>query len=808
MWTSIAHIILRARVAILIVIGTLTLFMAYQALKVEMSYEYASLLPDNDSIYIQNEIFNNNFSKEDNLLVIGIQEEHFLDSAFFADWLSFSHRLQAIEGVQSVTSAAQAVNLLKDNEKKRFQVSPIFDSTALQSQAALDAAKGVFLSLPIYRNRLYNPETHSWIMAISLDQSILFSKARKQLIEKIDACIKDYSLTQRKKVYVSGLPYIRVTMAQMLESELKMFVALTLLITASILFFFFRSFKVLIFTMTVVFIAVVWALGFMALFDFKITMITSMIPPLLIVIGVPNSVFLTNKYLQAYLKTNNKIKALSIAVSKVGNATFLTNLTTSLGFATFIITRSPILVEFGQLAFVSIMCLYLLSIMLTPIIFSFAAPPKQKHTKHLSSKWINKVLGFLITAVLYKRKYIYLVTGLALVLGIWGANRIYISGYMVDDIPQDSRLIKDLRFFESNFGGMMPLEISINTQKKKGATNLSTLKQIDQFQKVIEKDAVLSSPLSMIEGLKFARQAYYNGKENYYSLPNDMDKNVILRFISSTGQEQSMGGGERSFIDSAQQVLRLAYQIPDLGNKRMEPFLDSLQTEIDNLASRSQFSVILTGSSVVHFHGTQYLIKNLFISVILAIVLIAGFMAWMFGSKKMVMVALIPNMIPLILTAAIMGIFAIPLKASTILVFSIAFGISVDDTIHFLAKYRQELKATNWSIKASVVLAIKESGISMIYTSIILFFGFGIFAASAFGGTVALGILVSVTLLFAMLSNLALLPALLLSLNKKTTNKIFKSSSHIEIFEEQTITDQEEEEEEEDQLPHEDSAES
>ncbi len=791
MWTTIAHTILRSRIAILIVVGLITLFMGYQATKVEMSYEYAPLLPSDDSVYIRNQEFNSYFSKEDNILVLGIQEQHFFDSTFFSHWLSFSDELANTEGVLSTVSAANAFNLYKDKESKQFQITPLFDSLALQSKQSLKDAKEAFYALPFYRNRLYNPDTKCWLMVVTLDQNILFSKARTDLIKKIDEHIATFAKQQDKKIYVSGLPYIRVTMAQMLESELKMFVALTLLITAGILFFFFRSFKVLIFTMFVVFIAVIWALGFMALFDFKITMITSMIPPLLIVIGVPNSVFLTNKYLQSYLKSKNKMKALSLAVSKVGNATFLTNLTTSLGFATFIITRSPLLVEFGQLAFISIMSLYFLGIMLTPIIFSFAAPPKQRHTKHLRSKWINNVLGFLVTIVLYKRKYIYLTTALILIVGIWGAQRIYISGYMVDDIPQDNRLIEDLKFFESNFSGTMPLEISIDTHKKMGAFNTQYLKKIDAFQQKIEEASQLSSPISILEGIKFARQAYYHGKEKYYDLPKStQEKNFIFRLLPDL-ENGGMGGDERSFIDSSRQVIRLAYQIHDLGNAKMQPFIEKLEQEIKTLEKNSKFTVILTGTSVVHFHGTQYLIKNLFISVLLAIVLIAAFMAWMFASPKMVVVALIPNMIPLILTAAIMGFFAIPLKASTILVFSIAFGISVDDTIHFLAKYRQELKATNWSIKASVVLAIKESGISMIYTSIILFFGFGVFSASAFGGTVALGILVSVTLFFAMLSNLALLPALLMSFKKKETNKMLKSST-LEIYDDENDEELEE----------------
>jgi len=195
-----------------------------------------------------------------------------------------------------------------------------------------------------------------------------------------------------------------------------------------------------------------------------------------------------------------------------------------------------------------------------------------------------------------------------------------------------------------------------------------------------------------------------------------------------------------------------------------------------------RYNVFMTGKALLFLKGTKYLVKNLLLSLALAIGLISLFMAYLFRSYKMVIISLVPNLLPLVITAGVMGFLGVPIKPSTILVFSIAFGISVDDTIHFLAKYRQELATHRWHIKRSVYAALRETGVSMFYTSIVLFFGFSVFIISDFGGTKALGGLVSATLLFAMLSNLILLPSLLLSLERSIANKQVLKKPQIDIL--------------------------
>ena len=770
MWLRVSGIILRNKILLLTILAAITVFFGYHARKVEMSYEYAQLLPKKDQAFKDYQRFVEIFGEEGNLIIVGTQDSNFFQFDHFHNWRKLCDDLTQVEGVENLLSVSNTYNLVKNTEERQFEIEMVFPDS-ISNQQELDEFAKTFKGLPFYKGTVYNNETETYLLAITVNKDKMQSKEREQMVKSIQKICRQYEDEQNTMLHYSGLPYIRVVNAIKIRNELYIFSALALAICSVVLFFFFRSFKAVFFPVLIVLIGVVWALGMLSLFGYKITLLSGMIPPLLIVIGIPNSIYMLNKFHHEFVTHGNKIKALQRVIIKIGNATFLTNLTTASGFATFIIVKSELLRQFGIVASLNIMGLFLLSLLLIPIIFSFIDPPSSKHVRHLENKFVTRIIGQLIKITQNYRKVVYITTVVIVGLGIYGITLIKSSGYMVDDIPESDPIYTDLKFFEDNFDGLMPLEIMVDTKKPSGAMQLSTFHKIDQLEKKLSEYPELSPSLSLLNLLKFSKQAFYNGKENYYSLPNNREKNFILQY-ASTGEENA--GLLHSFIDSLQQITRISIRMKDVGTKRMEELYSGFKVDIDSIFKTDNYDVTVTGSSVTFFKGTQYLIKNLFMSLTLAILLISAFMAIMFSSWRMVIMSLTPNVIPLIFTAAIMGFADIPIKASTILVFSIAFGISVDNTIHFLAKYRQELNATNWDIRKSVVLALKETGVSMFYTSVVLFFGFGIFTLSSFGGTVAMGILVSLTLLVAVTSNLILLPSLLMGLERLTTTQAFK----------------------------------
>jgi predicted RND superfamily exporter protein len=775
-WTKVAGLILRNRYIVLLLVAAFTAFLATQMKHMKFSYTEANLLPENHEANIQYNQFLDIFGEEGNLVILAVKDTTLFTPEKFNAWNALTKKLDSHKEVEFSVSIADVQQLKADRKNKKFIVEPLLKKTPTTQKEVSKIKKQLFENLPFYDNLLYNKTTGTVQTAIYIDKKIVNTPERRDfiyndLIPAIEAFEKEYNL----QVRVSGMPYIRTLNSQNIQDEIQLFVGGALLITAIIFFFFFRSYRATFITLLVVMIGVVWAFGFIGLFGYEITVLTALIPPLIIVIGVPNAVFLINKYQQEVKKHGNQAKSLQRVISKIGNATLMTNITTASGFATFVFTKSQLLKEFGIIASINIVGIFILALLIIPIIYSFMPLPKKKHLNHLEKKWIDNVVNWMERMVRFKRISIYITTVVVIILGIIGVYQIRVSGSLIEDMPKGMQFYKDIKFFEDEFGGIMPLEILIDTKKEKGVMKLSTLKKMEKINEAIAQFPELSKPISVTNLVKYSKQAYYRGIPKYYQLPTAQEQSYIFAYTKNSDGNSKM---LNNFVDSTGRYARMTTFMKDIGTDKMTIIQDRLKAVIAKEFPSDKFEVHLTGKALVFLKGTNYLINNLIISLSLAILLIAIFMAWMFRSYQMILISLIPNMLPLLITAGLMGFIGIPIKPSTILVFSIAFGISVDDTIHFLAKYRQELQANNWKIKKSVYSALRETGVSMFYTSIVLFFGFLVFTVSSFGGTIALGGLVSVTLLFAMVSNLLLLPSLLLSFEKKITNKkVFKEPS-------------------------------
>jgi len=775
MWIKLARTILRYRIPILSILLLFTIFMAYKGSSVKMKYEYTQMLPKSDSIYQDFEKFKNTFGSETSVMILGLQDSNFFELNKIRDWKKLITNIKSLNGVKLVLGVTDAVDLKKDKEHKKFKITPIFPKE-INSQEELDSIKNILFNRPFYKDLLYNPKTSVYGVAITMDPKIINGPKRETMMDSLLQLSEDFGAKYKVKMRFSGLPYTRTLMRRMVKSEIILFTFIALLVTSILLFYFFRSFRVVLFSMLIVLTAVIWAMGSMVLLGYEITILTGMIPPLLIVIGIPNSVFLLNKYHQEYAQHGNQMKALHRVIYKVGQATFLTNLTTAIGFATFIVTRNQSLIEFGIIASLNIMSLFVLSILLIPIFFSFGKSPKERHLKHLDKSALNKILDKLVYIVTNYRRWIYISVVLILIVSVFGILKMKTTGYIVDDIPKDNPIYIDLKFFEKNFGGVMPFEVMVDTKKKKGGTRLKNLKRIDKFETELSLLPEISKLYSIVDGLKFAKQGFYNGNPNRYKLPDNRELSFLYKYISTESDSMSL---LNNLMDSSKQVVRISGRIRDIGTVKMMQLLDSMHHIANRIFPPKKYDVTLTGSSIVFTAGTNYLVKNLFTSVGLAVALIALFMAWMFRSRRMVFASLLPNLLPLIITAALMGYFNIPIKVSTVLVYSIAFGIAVDNAIHFLAKYRQELHTHPHDIESAVSKALHETGISIVYTATILIFGFAIFMFSEFGGTQALGLLVTITLVVAVLANLLLLPSLILSIHSFTTANFLESWNEI-----------------------------
>ena len=779
-WSNIAGLILRNRITFLLLLAAITIGLASQWKYIRFTFTEANMLPDDHPVNMQYKNFLSKFGEEGNLILLALDDPNIYTPDVLNKWIALSKELKQFKQIDAVISIDNLPILVKDTATQRF-ITHKFITKEIKTQAEADSLRQVLSErLPFYENLIYNKATNTLQTAVYMNKKIVNTKARKDFIlNDFIPIIEKFEQQTGLKVHTSGMPYIRTLSAQNIMDEIGLFIIAALISTSLIFFFFFRSFRAMLISLGVVSIAVMWVFGFLGFFDYEITILTGLIPPLVIVIGIPNCVFLINKYQQEISKHGNQAKSLVRVIGNVGNVTLLTNLTTAIGFATFIFTESTLLKQFGIIASINVLSIFFISLLFIPIVYSYLPIPKEKHLRHLHRNWIGGLIKFIENTVKHHRIAVFVVAIGLLVASIIGIYKIKVSGSLIEDMPKSAAFFDDISFFEKNYGGIMPLEITIDTKQKNGVTKLANLKRIDELCSHIEEIPEISKPLSIVNLVKYVKQAYYNGNPKYYSLPTSQEQTFILSYIKNSKGKANMLS---AYVDSLGQTARITTFMKDIGTEKMQQIEEDIYNKAQKLFPSDKYEVKITGKAYLFTKGTNYLASNLIWSLALAILLIATIMAYMFRSFKMIVVSLIPNLLPLLITAGLMGYFGIPLKPSTILVFSIAFGISVDDTIHFLAKYRLELVARNWKISKSVYGALRETGISMFYTSVVLLSGFSVFLLSSFGGTKALGGLISATLLFAMMTNLILLPSLLLSLERSLSNKHTIKEPNIDIF--------------------------
>ncbi len=766
----------------MLVIGAITVFMGYEATKIQLSYDFARILPESDADFKAYEAFKKKFGEDGSVMVIGVADTQFYQLDKFRDWYKLGDEIKALDGIEAVVSVARLYSVLRNDSLQKFEVKPIVSQLPV-SQAEVDSIHHAIDNLPFYKGFIQNPETGATLMAITFDRSKLNTKNRIEVVRFVKEKAEAFGEKYKTTVHLSGLPYIRTAITSKIVEEMKMFMLLAVLVTAVVLFIFFRTFQVLFFSMIVVGVGVIWSVGTIALLGYKITILSGLIPPLIIVIGIPNSILLLNKYQVEYSRHFSQAKALARMVQRIGLTTFLANLTTAIGFFVFYFTHSNLLMEFGLVAAINVMSTWLISLFLIPIVFSYLAPPDVKHLQHLNAPRLNKVLDTVEKWVYHHPKTVYTSVTVIIIISLIGITKISTNGFVVDDLPKNDPVYVDMKFFEKNFKGVLPLEFSINTREEGGALKQSTLQKINRLQKLLAQYEIMSKPLSVVDGIKFSYQAYNDNDPRFYVLPGAMQLAEMSAFV---GDAKGKGQLFKSFIDSSRQTTRVSVQMADIGSLKMEKLMNELRPRVDSIFPSDQYETIITGNSLIFLKGNNYMFKNLMESIILAIVLISIIMITLFMSVRMILISILPSVIPLVITAGIMGFFQIPLKPSTILIFSIAFGMASDQTIYFLTKYRHEMRSNPvMSISNAVTLTIRETGVSMMYTAVILFFGFFIFSASSFGGTSALGKLLSITLVVAMIANIMLLPTFLLSLERRLTTKAFLSEPLFETHEEE-----------------------
>ena len=744
-------------IATLLILAAVSAFFITGLGDVSFDYDFEKFFPQDDP---ETQFFNEyreTFGSDNDFVLIGIlNEEGIFREPFLRKVASLTDSLKTVSYVTDVQSPTTV-------EQLRFD--PLFGAPIERPYLRYDdPSKYTKDSLRIYQQ----PELLGTLFSASGKAVCVFLKT-EEYISKAEADTLDQDLERVlshftfDEIHVAGRASGQAYYVELLQNEFVLFISLSIILIAAFLIVAFRSFWGVWVPLLVVLMAVIWTVGLLARTGHPLGIMLNVLPVIVFVVGVSDVVHLVTRYFEELRQSRPKMQALKTAFREVGLATFLTSLTTGIGFLTLLTSGIQPIDEFGVYTAIGIFLAFILAFTLLPAVLALSKIPRAVDHPTNRLFW-DRRLRKLFRFVLKNRLGVMVGSALVFLISVGGAVLIESNNYLLEDLRESDPLQQHFRFMEEHFGGVRPFEMHITVvDDDKTIWNLEVLHELDELSTYLDTAYGVGAQMSVLQVVKSMNQSQHNGRIEHYRLP---DSEAQFEKLMGKIESADRGGFLRAIASEDGRYARIGGRIPDLGNiavsKKDRKLAAFFEEEIDS----DLFKYKLTGTSVLIDLNNEALSTNMIYGLLIAFGVIALIMGLLFKSLKMVLLTLIPNMLPLIMIAGIMGYAGIPLKVSTSIIFTIAFGIAVDDTIHFMSKLKLELmkgKSMIYAIKRTVL----STGKAIVVTSVILCAGFILLIFSNFLGTYYIGLLISMMLLFAVLADLVLLPVLLILFNNK-----------------------------------------
>lgn len=752
MWAHLAHWILDHRRAILLLVAAVTAVLGYWATKVTTDHNTGHFLSRESQTARDFSRASEVFGQSQTILYLVFEGADPYDPAFLQALDALVQDLSAYRGVEYVLSLTNVPFLLRDD--KDIVAQPLY-----RPDLPAEVIRQRFDDQPFLRGLLLSNDGATPAMMVKIDTDFNNTPERVDLVDRIEAA----AMRLPGDVALAGFPYLRTQYAKRISRESPVFTLLAALISLLFLYLAFGAWRAVMLPTVIVVLGLAWTVGLMALFDHHLTIVSSMLPALLVIIGMANVIHLCTKFLDEFQARQDQRAALVETIRTVGLATFLTCLTTAIGFGVLMLSGSQLLSAFGLFAAIGIMLLYVLSITLTPIAFIRYRSPARRRSPLITHNNFERVFDRMASLTQQHGGAILAGAGVLLFFGLVGATRISSDIYAFSDFYEDDPLRQHLAVFEKQFGGIMPMEVIIEADRPGQFRSLTPLRRVEQLQRSLNDLESVGRSLAVTDLVKLANQAYFGGHPATYRLPSSYELPFLQTALKNFLDQKRAGDLTRNLpllIDSTFTMTRVYLGVPDLGTKRMNALADTVRARTLALFPEDHYHVFVTGNAIRVTRAGENLVRNLLVSLAVALVVISLLMALLFRSVRLMIISLVPNVIPLLVVGGTMGLAGIVLKPSTALIFSVAFGIAVDSSIHFLAKYRLN-RNEGLSKEEAVRATLRATGKAILLTSLALMGGFLVFTLSSFGGTVNMGGLTALTLGVAMVANLLLLPALL-----------------------------------------------
>lgn len=731
----------------LVLLLALSAFFASTLPNTGFDYNFDKFFKPDDQATKYFESHRDTFSTDNDFILIGlVNNDGVFDPSFLTEVEKLTGELEKMPHVTSVLSPTNAKVPVREP-----LTGTLFQRPLLSGNRGLDSIR--VHSDPSVTGNLFSKDTTA-ISIVGMTTEFLNKDDSDELSESLNAILKKYDFDG---IHLSGRAIGQVVFIKKIQTEFVMFMSIAMGFVVVLLFVMFRSFRGVILPVFTVLLAVVWSIGILNLAGKGISILLNMLPPVIFVVGMSDAVHLYSRYLEELKKGVSKSEAIKLMTTDTGLATLLTSATTSIGFASLWFTGIPALQEFGVMTAVGVMAAFVIAIIMMPACLTLFSEPK----RYLASANIKRWDGFLLTLfnfVTKHRKMVFVSTGALTVAMIVAIGNIDLNNYLLEDLKKSEKLRQDFTFFDQYFSGVRPFDMGLKWQNEAdiyGPAYFQTLEKIHEFLEASYGAGAVVSPLTVMKELNRSK---HGGRNEHYLLPKKESEvqSLIKDFkkILKTGKIAHLTTEDGGYV-------RVLGRVGDLGAKHFTEKNEELTRFLEKEGISNIISANITGTGTLIDRTNQTLVVSLSKGLGAAFVLISVLMGLMFRSFRMVLIALAPNLLPLLAVGAVMAIAGINLNMSTGIIFTIAFGIAVDDTIHLLSRYKLELMKGKTKLTA-MRNAYLYTGKALIITSIILFGGFIGLCFSSFQSTFFIGLFVNLTLAFALLFDFSLLPPLII----------------------------------------------
>lgn len=731
-----------------VITGFLLVLLAsvFPALQLRTDFNLEGFYQDEDPVVMQYAQLEDEFGRDDNRIVIGYTREDLMSSEGMEQNRALHAELETLPFILDVQSLSKAERMT--NLEDQLVFTPYFDSETIYDEPLFTELK----EDPFVTGFLINDALTSTAFYVEVDQEQNTYTNRNELISRLTKIVRQFETNSDLQVHISGIPYFRNLYVNMLNSEIIFYISISSVLIIALLWYLYRSIWGVVLPMIIVWSTLLLTLALIHITGGYIEIMSSTIAPILLCVGIADSIHMISKYDDARDQGLSKQDSIVEMIRTLGSATFLTSLTTAIGFITLMSSTIMPMKRFGIYTASGVLIAYLVTIFFLPAALSLSKRARIfSEQKSPFFRWSSRQLSSLSRINETYKISIILFSLLLLSVSAWQMTGLTVNGRVFDDVSEETQVMQDQAWFSEHLVPILPLEILIRTGTEEGTLSADLMQRIAETEKFLMQVPEIEKVTS---GKTLLAQVHHvlNPHQAFLSVASTplLAQYLLLLEISGTDVVEEL-------FTFSYETIRITAMIKDAGSERINEIRRELHLHLTEYYPGEEISV--TGSTVLSADLVGKIVRSLMTSMGLAIGLISVLMALLFRNVRMMLIALVPNLLPLVVTGAVMAFFGVDIKPSTAVIFTIAFGIAVDDSIHFLARFRVEMSRGS-SLHEALSITLHKTGRAIIITSMILLAGFGSLISSDFVSTAMMGVMVSSTIFSALIADLLLLPAL------------------------------------------------